>query len=1010
MLRKILFFACLLVRVQQSFAQVNTAADSLQLDINHVVQPLDKSVIPTGMLEEYGLGMLPLNVFNGILNDSNVVNANIWRGLYASIYTSRIYGTNTMATLPVVNALIKSQVSATGDSLPLMIMDYNYAAIRPDAASANLLRVQNGQLFDVAGRTTIPYIQRTCFAAAPARDWSKGQPSFLLKSNLYYSNRGKTVASIGIDFGDGQGYRTAAFNGVLTAAYTTNGKHRITIRVNYTDNTAVNTYSDFNVTNLSGGSSRYPSYYDDIQSFYPTSAHSGATVYINYSSNNTSFRIKKPLIVVEGYDVSSVAPDVQSNYSYSDFIAGINAPGASYDFNNQLDLANYDLIFVDFRNGTDDIVRNAALVKDVITWVNQQKATAGSTEQNVVLGLSMGGLVARYALANMTKQSINTGTRLLLTHDSPHRGANLPIGIQHLITALNYEQFLPQGMKISDMVPELSETQAIADAPATKQLLLVRSVRSGGIYQTQTNTFLDNDYRNMITFPTGGPQPTYRLATTSLGSQCGQQVLSPGTKLIDIHGKFRLSVLIFRANYYLDLNAWALNNTNTSAAISNIKFSTNKTLLFIPISRTLFSLNISVNTVQGNLTAWDGVPGGTQSTLTQVGSVPSNLPPVTMPVLFFTAKIVSELNVAPGANFTFVPTVSALDIATINNASLSGKYTGGYSTYNSRAATFIAQEAFTSGSSQQYNKEHIAFTPRNAQWMYNEMQNIANTLNCSSECSVVTGSAITGPTSLCGTQTYQVTNIPPGHTVSWTASPAGVVNIVNNGSSLTVTQVAGNAGVVTLTGTISNLCATITSAPINVGPQPVTDYSPYLDVISFAQPVLEINNFYGVANASAYYLYVDGVLKETTSSAGDVGHITGFLDYCTHGYYAIGIRAQTTCGLTPVYNKYVYPPSCSPFFSATPNPAASQVVIKSISNDNNTAAFKAKANTATASPAFISSIKIVDGAGTVVKTITNPRSQQTQLTIDVSDLPGGIYYFQVFSGKTSSTVKVFVQH
>ncbi|WP_257721002.1 hypothetical protein [Lutibacter profundi] len=36
--------------------------------------------------------------------------------------------------------------------------------------------------------------------------------------------------------------------------------------------------------------------------------------------------------------------------------------------------------------------------EEVIRWVNILKAAAGSTEKNVILAMSMGGLVSRYAI------------------------------------------------------------------------------------------------------------------------------------------------------------------------------------------------------------------------------------------------------------------------------------------------------------------------------------------------------------------------------------------------------------------------------------------------------------------------------------------------------------------------------------------------------------------------------------------------------------------------------------
>ena len=52
-------------------------------------------------------------------------------------------------------------------------------------------------------------------------------------------------------------------------------------------------------------------------------------------------------------------------------------------------------------NSEADIRDNARLLIKIIDWVNAEKITAGSEEPNIVLGESMGGLVARYALRTM---------------------------------------------------------------------------------------------------------------------------------------------------------------------------------------------------------------------------------------------------------------------------------------------------------------------------------------------------------------------------------------------------------------------------------------------------------------------------------------------------------------------------------------------------------------------------------------------------------------------------------
>lgn len=1020
MIRKITLFVCLLAYANIAVSQ--TSADSLQLDINHIVQPLDKSQVPFGMLEEYGLGLLPLDVFKGTLTDSTVTNANIWRGLYSSLYTSRIFGTNPMSTLAAVNTTIASETVAAGNGIPVAILDYNYSSFRPDALSAGLISSQNGQLFDLAGRPQSPYLQNVCFAAAPVKAWSKGQPSLVFKQNLYYSNRGKTISSIKVNYGDGVGLRTASWGVPLTASYNNNGTYRITMMVTYSDNSVVQCYSNFEVSGVGITTASFELFPDDFQQFFPTANHSGADVLIGYSNQNNTFQIQRPLIVVEGYDISSIAPNLQANYTYPDFIQAINAPSTQYDFNNQLDLAGYDVIFIDFRNGTDDIRRNAALVREVITWVNQQKALAGSTQQNVVLGISMGGLVARYALADMTKQSINTGTRLLLTHDSPHRGANLPIGIQHLITILNWSDFLPYGQEMTELIPELLEARAVSEAPATQQQLLLRSVLSGGSYNAVANTFLDNEYRTMITFPTTGPQPTYRMVATSLGSQCGNPILSPSTKLVDIKGKFRLSVLIFRANYYLDLESWALNNTNTMSTVTNVKFSTNKTLLFIPISRTLFRTTISMNTIAGNIPAWDIVPGGTQSTLAQLGGVPAQIPDATFEVLgFIRAKISSEINSAAGANFCFVPVVSALDIATINSSSLYGRYIGGYTQYNSRTGTFIAQEQFLENGAQQFNEEHVAFTPRNAQWMFNEMQNINNTLNCATECAIDITSNITGPEYFCTNGSYQIGgSIPTGATVTWSASPSGIVTLAPNGNTVALTKVPSAYGQpVTLTASLGNTCGsnTIATRTISVGPPSVytgaflslpTTGALYGSFNELYTPIAQLNLATSNGYTSATWSQEPGGYSGFTFFASNNGR-TVTLDFGSNpplwSSVTLNVDVNHVCGVGGGKFYFVYKGPQS--FSVVPNPAFNSVRVEmSAVMENRDANMKQAASKEIGT---IQRIQVVDKMGNVMLERTYPGGTKVT-TLDVAALRNDIYIIRVYNGLHWTSKQIIVQH
>src|SRR5690606_12905444 len=100
----------------------------------------------------------------------------------------------------------------------------------------------------------------------------------------------------------------------------------------------------------------------------------------------------------------------------------------------------------------------------LVELINQSNAQKVGNEELVIIGPSMGGLISRYALRYMEQNSLNHETRLWLSFDSPHLGANIPIGFQHLI---NYIAYGPTGdVTFQELVDGLLRN------PAAKQMLI----------------------------------------------------------------------------------------------------------------------------------------------------------------------------------------------------------------------------------------------------------------------------------------------------------------------------------------------------------------------------------------------------------------------------------------------------------------------------------------------------------------------------------------------------------
>mgnify|MGYP003131919051 FL=1 len=170
--------------------------------------------------------------------------------------------------------------------------------------------------------------------------------------------------------------------------------------------------------------------------------------------------LDNPIIVLDGFDPGD-ARDIGGLYA-----------SLSFGGENMADILRaegYDIVILnallyttdgkDIDGGGDYIQRNAMVLAALIEEINAQKVGDGEL---VVLGPSMGGLIARYGLAYMEANSIPHETRLYISFDSPHRGANIPISLQYLINYFAQDVGDPTALALVDQV---------LGSPAAKEML-----------------------------------------------------------------------------------------------------------------------------------------------------------------------------------------------------------------------------------------------------------------------------------------------------------------------------------------------------------------------------------------------------------------------------------------------------------------------------------------------------------------------------------------------------------
>ena len=934
---------------------------------------------------------------------------------------------------PLDTAQLYNNLARYDTASMLAIFTADFSVLREDAIQQNLFTASSNQIFDVPGRPQSPYILKHSFAAVPVLPQSPFENEIRIAYQpLFYGNTTRTIATVQVNFLDGAGYHNVFANGIayqVSKAYNdSTGYKKFSVKVIYVGGSADECYTrqKVHVTPSSGMQYRFmpltpqeilnpvhtitPSSYLNQNPYIPFFIPTGnplyktqhfrqdMKIYIRYSSmrNGTSLegKIVKPLIVVEGYDITDASPLLKSsNYGINDLIEewdGLNDLTPSFDINKKLDEeAGYDLIFIDYYT-MRSITENADYLLQAIDWINSQKINnaVGVREQNVVMGISMGGLVSRYALAEKSKQTgtNSTETKLLITMDSPHQGANVPLGMQHFLYDLGEAKIV---LPLKKSVEELKAFYDLNAQLATQQQLLWRVTDGNG--NRSANTFLaaGGTYRSMVDYT----EP-YQFLAVSNGSQCGKSIMDPGALILQRSGNIAnvrwLGGYLLWNKYRLEVQLNALPAYGTQTQICKVKMERNIRLFLGAIGTGWKTTsNTSPRISPANTFPWDGIPGGTQNverggSLSQVGTVPSigkensffgNLWRGVVGSLI--VNIDYDIDFPFSQNeFSFVPLTSSLDVQNVTVATFSQQFVYPVNGANgSRSDKYVAQE-YLNGD---YNISHTDFTARNSKWIFNEMQNTTQTYDCEDYCDAGS-SSINGDAAFCtDSNPYTIANLPAGSTVVWAATPNGIVTDPS-GTSPTLSKLAN--GIITLKATITNSCfgqVVISKPNIRVGspkPGPIT--------FSLIDPVM--GKLYAdidpVPGATAYKWYRNGVL--TSFNYGTSAHFVIPRNVCDIEY-DISVEAINGCGTSPRSHSNAYIP-CDYYFAVSPNPATSIVTISSVENNS----FQSS------SVKTFTEIKLYDNNGNLKKYQTFKNVKTASLT--VSELQSGTYFIEISDG------------
>jgi pimeloyl-ACP methyl ester carboxylesterase len=551
-----------------------------------------------------------------------------------------------------------------------------------EAYQKGLYSIENNK----AKRNSSAYIfdKHSNTIVSPLATRKKGVNTTFLFDSKYFVNTTKNkIIEIKADFGDNKGFTKVTLDKGISVTYPSEGQKELLFEITFENgeklirkSSITVSYSNADVTRLFRRiptlitATRTP----DLAIYGETDLSAGKCEYEIFTSPDGIF--DKPIYVVDGFDPS----DARNTTAVYNLLTYTDAGGVTRNLGDRIrNEEGYDIVVVNFPTyinsaaktidgGADYIERNALSLVTVMETLNLQKT---GTEQNIVIGPSMGGLISRYALRFMEQNNLNHQTRLWISFDSPHYGANVPIGLQHLFNYFAY------GYGDADGVKPLID--GMLRSPAAKQMLIDHFqahiaagpgmplgddpiVPSVGLPLTPTGypNVRDNFQNRMNAI--GFPQTTRNISMINGSGSLAKfkdkfnNDINPG---FDFIGTASSPANIDTGDVFAFINTRALTfceympNANVQEMIVDVDI---QAQIFLWVTQDSFTATAKQSATTDGA---DSAPGG----LFDMGGLAASLPPGN-------DVLVNFLSAMKADKFSFIPTVSAMGLnvgGNINN-------------------------------------------------------------------------------------------------------------------------------------------------------------------------------------------------------------------------------------------------------------------------------------------------------------------------------------------------------
>ncbi len=281
--------------------------------------------------------------------------------------------------------------------------------------------------------------------------------------------------------------------------------------------------------------------------------------------------------------------------------------------------------------------------------------------------------------------------------------------------------------------------------------------------------------------------------------------------------------------------------------------------------------------------------------------------------------------------------------------------------------------------------------------------------------SQVSNADITGSDNFCTNSTYSLTNIPANSTVSWSASPSGLVNLsCTNCNQTTLTRVSD--GTVTLVATIANACGT-TSLVLNKSIAVGGNIAALAGTYSTSTNTfpLQTVNFVPSGNIYAQYQW-PGITNISAALAAGSPPGTGFYSF-PNGFsfnissgqtISVNITGTNACG-RPVTATRTFIQSSGFLIAVSPNPATSNlnVSITQVEDTSRTVSSKplTTSNTSGVTKMYLYNFY----TGVLVKQWTFNEIKSINYNLNIGGVKPGVYALKMERDNKSTSTKIIVK-